>query len=673
MTTPSAKDRHLELVRELREHDHRYYVLDEPIITDREYDRLYRELVDIETVHPELRTSDSPSMRVGGQPRSDLQTVPHAVPMISLDNTYDENELGEFVRRVRDGLPKSAVVSYAVEPKLDGASVELIYEQGRFVQGSTRGDGVHGEEVTENLRTLRGLPLVLPSPETLTLRGEVVIFRRDLERINEQRSSLGDQPFANPRNAASGSLRLLDPREVAKRHLRVFLWQVVEGERVAERHSAALDWLGTLGLPVHRRHRVCSDLESILVALHDLQAKRAEFPFDIDGAVIKVDSFAQQATLGRTAKFPRWAVAYKFAAEQAQTRVIDIVVQVGRTGTLTPVAQLEPVQLAGTVVARASLHNEQIIEQLGIRCGDLVTIEKAGEIIPQVVAVDATARPPSAVPFRMPNECPGCGSAVVRREGEVAVRCPNAGCPAAVKQSLVHFARRFAMDIDHLGEAIVEQLVDTGLVTDVADLYDLDATKLAQLPRMGDKSAQNLVDAITASKARPLERLITGFGIDLIGQVAARQLAEAAENLQKLLNWSEPEMRAELGSVSGFGPKMIDSVWSTLSDRNQRHVLEKLLKRGVSTPQPKAASVPAATGPLSGKSFCVTGVLSRRREDVHADIISAGGTVHDKVKKGTTYLVAGEKVGQSKRDSAKKFGVEIIDEAALLRLLSSAD
>jgi DNA ligase (NAD+) len=667
MTSPSPQEHHAALVREIRDHDHRYYVLDDPIIGDREYDRLYRQLLELETAHPELRSVDSPSMRIGGQPRSELQTVLHAVPMISLDNTYDENEVAEFVRRVEEGLPDHAAVTYTVEPKLDGASVEIVYESGRFVQASTRGDGIHGEEITENLRTVRGLPLVLATSKSLTLRGEVVIYRRDLELVNQQRTAMGEQPFANPRNAASGSLRLLDPREVAQRRLRVFLWQLVEGELFAERHSEALDWLGKLGLPVHGRHRVCTNLEAIRAALRDLEGMRGALPFDIDGAVIKVDDFAQQKLLGRTAKFPRWAVAYKFAAEQVQTRLLDIVVQVGRTGALTPVALLEPVQLAGTVVARASLHNQQIIEQLDVRLGDLVTIEKAGEIIPQVVAVDATARPTNATAFRMPTECPSCRTAVVRRAGEVAVRCPNPHCPSAVKQSIVHFAKRFAMDIDHLGEAIVELLVDTKLVADVADLYDLEVETLANLPRMGRKSAQNLVDAIRNSKAQPLERLLTGFGVDLFGQVAARQLAEVAETLQKLLSWSESEARAELASVSGFGPRMLDSLWSTLSDPNQRVVLEKLLERGVSTPQPKVAS--SLTGRLLGMSFCVTGILSTRREDVHADILAAGGVVHDKVKKGTTYLVVGEKVGQSKRDAAQKFGVEVIDEARLRQLL----
>lgn len=661
--------RHAELVRELRDHDHRYYVLDDPIITDQKYDQLYHELLDLELQHPELRSSDSPSARIGGSPRGELQTVPHAVPMTSLDNTYDEAELSEFVRRVRDGLPSSAIVSFCVEPKLDGASVELIYDTGRLVQASTRGDGVHGEEITENMRTVRSLPLVLERPESFTLRGEVVIYRRDLASINEQRLANGEQPFANPRNAASGSLRLLDPRLVAKRRLRVFSWQLVEGPRVAKCHSEALDWLGALGLPVHRRHRLCKDLDEIRAALHELEALRAQLPFDIDGAVIKVDDFAQQSLLGRTAKFPRWAVAYKFAAEQAQTRVLDIVVQVGRTGALTPVAQLEPVQLAGTVVTRASLHNDQIIEQLAVRVGDTVTIEKAGEIIPQVVAVDLNARPALSIPFRMPTECPSCGTAVMRRSGEVAWRCPNPHCSAAVKQSIVHYARRFAMDIDHLGEAMVDLLVDRQLVADVADLYDLTLEDLLQLPRVGKKSAQNLIDAIQASKQRPLERLITGFGIDLIGQVAARQLAEVAGSLQNLLSWSETEARSKLEAVAGFGPKMLDSVWAALSDERQQLVLQKLQERNVSVAQPLAKA--ASTGPLQGKSFCVTGVLSRKREDIHADILAAGGTVHDKVKKDTNYLVAGDKVGKSKLDGAQKFGAQIIDEAQLQHLLGA--
>ena len=669
MTSPPLAERHRALAKEISEHDYRYYVLDDPIVDDIAYDRLYRALVDLENEHPELRTPESPTARIGGAPRTELRSVPHAVPMISLDNTYDEQELSDFVRRVEEGLPKGASIEYCVEPKLDGASVELIYRSGQFVQASTRGDGKFGEDITENIRTLRGLALNLREPLSLTLRGEVVIYRRDLVTVNELRQRQGEQPFANPRNAASGSLRLLDPKEVSQRKLRLFLWQLVESDVAGTTHSGALEWLARQGLPVHGRQKICRDLTEIRSALRDLESTRAALPFDIDGAVIKVNHFDQQAALGRTAKFPRWAVAFKFAAEQAQTRLLDIVVQVGRTGALTPVAQLEPVQLAGTVVARASLHNEQIIEQLDVRIGDLVTIEKAGEIIPQVVEVDKTARPVDARVFRMPSLCPNCDSKVTRRAGEVALRCSNPHCSAAVKQSIVHFARRFAMDVDHLGEAIVEVLVDEKLVLDVSDLYGLTASTVSALPRMGEKSAQNLIDAILASKSRPLERLITGFGIDLIGQVAARQLAEAAGTLSALLSWTEAQTRDSLSAISGFGPKMVESVVQTLADSNQRAVLEKLVTLGVSTAQPQVTA--KTQGPLAGASFCVTGVLSRKREEVHADIERAGGTVHDKVKKGTTYLVTGEKVGQSKRDGAAKFGVKIIDEAALLAMLAS--
>jgi DNA ligase (NAD+) len=671
MTMQLKVERHRELVREIAEHDHRYYVLDDPIIDDFTYDKLYRELVELENALPHLRTPESPTQRIGSVPRTELNHVKHAVPMISLDNTYSIEELSEFVRRVEEGLPENSDITYCIEPKLDGASVELLYENGRFVQASTRGDGVFGEDITENIRTIRGLPLTLKTTENLTLRGEIVIFRRDLVTVNERRIIDGEQPFANPRNAASGSLRLLDPREVSRRKLRLFIWQLVEGERIGQTHSEALEWLSRQGLPVHGRHRICKNPTEISVALHELETIRTELPFDIDGAVIKVNRFDQQAILGRTAKFPRWAVAFKFAAERAQTRLLDIAVQVGRTGVLTPVAQLEPVQLAGTVVARASLHNEQIIEQLDVRIGDWVTIEKAGEIIPQVVDVDVSARPPNTVPFRMPNECPSCHSPVVRRTGEVALRCSNVKCSAAVKQAIVHFARRFAMDIDHLGDAIVELLVDKKIVEDVADLYDLDIETVAALPRMGKKSAQNLIDTIAASKSQPFDRLITGFGIDLVGQVAARQLADVAGTLETLLTWSEADIRERLATVSGFGPKMIDSVVAALSDPHQRKVLKKLLERRVSTAQKVVETV--TTGPLVGLSFCVTGVLSRKREEIHADIQRAGGIVHDKVKKGTTYLVAGDKVGQSKRDQAQKYGVEVIDETRLLFLISKGN
>jgi DNA ligase (NAD+) len=667
LATRTPKQRHAELVTEIAAHDYRYHVLDDPVISDAEYDALYAELRALEAAHPELGHADSPTQRVGNAPRGELKTVPHVAPMMSLDNTYDESDLAEFLRRVHSGLREGAEVDFCVEPKLDGASVEVLYRDGRLAGGSTRGDGTTGEDITPNLRTIRSLPLTIEYEGPLTLRAEIVIYRRDLAKINEERVAQGEAPFANPRNAASGSLRMLDPRVVARRGLRAVVWQVLEGPAIAPSHSAALERVAELGLPTHRKHRVSKSQAEILEAVHRLDVERRDYPYETDGAVVKVNDFSQQAILGATAKFPRWAIAYKFGAERATTKVLGIAVGVGRTGTLTPVALLEPVELAGTVVSRASLHNEQIVGQLDVRIGDQVVIEKAGEIIPQVVSVEHTARSGNEVPFAMPEACPSCGTKVERTPGEVAVRCPNPLCPDQVKGSIFHFSRRFAMDIDHLGESLIGELVRTGLVSDVSGLYELEAPKLEALERMGKKSAENVIRSIAASKERTLDRLLTGLGIEHVGQVAARQLAEAVGSLDVLLSWKEEEVAERLAGVSGFGPKMVESVRAYLANPVERALLERLRSHGVSRPQPKHEVV--TDGPLSGLSFCVTGVLTRRREDVHADIRKAGGEVHDKVKKGTSYLVAGDKVGKAKLDGAKKFGAQVIDEAGLEALL----
>lgn len=652
---------------EIRAHDHRYYVLDDPVIADREYDELYTELRQLETQHPELASESSPTRRVASGLRGELKTLVHAVPMMSLDNTYSEAELRDFARRVTGGLPNAAEARFCVEPKLDGASIEVVYRGGKLVEGSTRGDGVRGEEITANLRTIRSLPLTIDYSGPLTLRAEVVIFRRDLQRVNAARELAGEQPFANARNAASGSLRMLDPRVVAARPLRAIVWQVVEGPALASSHSAALEHLAKLGIPTHGKHRLCTTLEEVLSAIAELDQDRKAYPFETDGAVIKVDDFTHQAILGATAKFPRWAIAYKFSAERASTRVRDIKVFVGRTGALTPVAELEPVQLAGTVVARASLHNEQIVAALDVRLGDRVLIEKAGEIIPQVISVELEARVGDAPAFRMPDHCPSCGSGVVRSAGEVAVRCPNFHCPDQVQGRLFHYSRRYAMDVDRLGESIIEQLVRTELVRDVADLYELQLEQIIALERMGKKSAQNVIDSIRASKEQPFERLLTGLGIEHVGQVAARQLADAAGSLEAMLAWPLDEVAERVAAIAGFGPKMVESVREFLLDPASRSLLERLRAHAVSRPQPRAET--ASVGPLSGKVFCVTGVLSRKREDVHAAIRAAGGEIHDKVKKGTDFLLAGEKVGSAKLSAARKNGTQIIDEATLERML----
>ncbi len=664
----NAKLRHDALAAEVRAHDYRYYVLDDPELSDREYDALYAELRALEDEHPELRSSQSPTQRVGGELRSDLRTVPHVAPMMSLDNTYDYDELAEFERRVLDNLPANAAPEFCVEPKLDGASVEILYRDGELVGGSTRGDGSSGEDIAPNLKTMRSLPLTIPYRGPLTLRAEVVIFRRDLAKINLTRAEAGEAPFANPRNAASGSLRMIDPRSVAQRPLRVMVWQVVEGAELAATHAGALARLAELGLPTHRLERVCKTPDEVRACIEAIDAGRRAYPYETDGAVVKVNAFSAQGILGATAKFPRWAIAYKFSAERANTRVLSIVVQVGRTGALTPVANLEPVQLGGTVVQRASLHNAEIIEHLDVRVGDLVSIEKAGEIIPQVIAVDPSARTGAEMPWQMPAECPSCGSAVVALEEEVAIRCPNPACPAKVKGAIFHFSRRFAMDIDHLGEALIEQLIGSGLVADVSDLYDLKVEQLEALERMANKSAVNVVQSIERSRTQPFERLLTGLGIEHVGQVAARQLAEAAESLENLLSWGAEHVLEHVAQIAGFGPKMVESVRRYLESADNRALLEKLARLQVSRPQPKARA--AAEGPLSGFSFCVTGVLSRKREDVHAAIRDAGGEVLDKVKKGTSFLVIGEKVGKAKTDSAKKFGAQVIEEAALERMIA---
>jgi DNA ligase (NAD+) len=668
--------RHAGLVREIGAHNYRYYVLDDPTATDAEFDALLHELRAIEEAHPELRTADSPTQRVGGEARTQVSQVKHATRMLSLDNTYGPEELAEFHRRVVDGLPDAETPRFCVEPKLDGASVEVIYEGGRLVQASTRGDGVIGEDITQNVRTIRGVPPAIAHKGKITLRGEIIIYRRDHDALNVEREAQGLEPFANPRNAAAGAVRMLDPREVARRPLRAMFYQIVEGPKLHATQHESLEWLEAQGLPTHRRQQVL-DWKDVPGTIEAFDHARTTYPFETDGAVIKVDAYRQQDMLGMTSKFPKWAIAFKFKAEQARTRLLDITVQVGRTGTLTPVASLDPVELAGSTVARATLHNAGMIESLDARIGDHVFVQKAGEVIPQVVRVDLESRTGHEKKFKMPSACPSCGTPVVRelRDAEkpelglgAATRCPNWVCPEQVKQRIFYFARRFAMDIDHLGTALVDQLVEKGIVKDVTDLYSLSAERIAKLARMGEKSAQNVYASIERSRERTLDRLLVGLGIPQVGQVAARQLAEEMGTLERLLDYAPEQLREHVGAIHGFGPKMVDSVVGFLEDPVQRALMSKLVELGVGRPQPR--EVVAAEGPLKGLSFCVTGVLSRKREDVHADIRAAGGEVHDSVKKTTSYLVAGDKTGKSKLDQAKKYGTKVVTEAELYALLA---
>jgi len=662
--TPAQE--HKKLVDEIEAANYRYYVLDDPIMSDRAFDALLEKLRALEAKHPDLVSATSPTQRVGGTARTEVKKITRETPMLSLDNSYDKEDVETFFKRVRDGLPSGQHAMYVVEPKLDGASLEVIYENGVIVQGSTRGDGTVGEDITENVKTIRGLPLKIDHKPRVTVRGECLIWKKDLETLNEERAEQGLEAFANPRNAAAGSVRMMDPREVAKRPLRVMFYQVVEGEEMFKTHSESLKWLEKMKLPSHRRERVVPEAK-VWSVIEEFDRARADYPFETDGAVLKVDDFHQRGLLGFTSKFPKWAIAYKFQAERALTKVNHISIGIGRTGALTPVAELEPVELAGTTVSRASMHNADQVARLDVKIGDWVWIEKAGEVIPQVVSVEKSKRTGKEKAFAMPTKCPVCGGAVVAVPGEAATRCSNKRCPAQVKAQIFYFSRRFAMDIPNIGEQLVEQLVDKELVRDVADLYSLTVDKVSSLERMGKKSAETVVKGIAASKSRTLDRLLCGLGIPLVGQVAARQLAEEVVELSNLVEWSEKELRARLENVKGFGPTMVDSVVAFASEPDHKKLLKKLVDLGVSVAQP--LSVAPTTGVLLGKSFCVTGVLSKKREDVQGELKAAGATIHDSVKKDTTYLVAGEKTGATKINQAKKYGTKVISEAEMNALL----
>ncbi len=663
--------RHAELCRLIEQHDYNYYVLDRPVISDRQYDALFKELKQLEQEHPPLVSTDSPTQRVGEKPREGVAKLEHTTPMFSLDNTYDEQALREFDRRVRESLPSGSTACYVAEPKLDGASLEIIYEQGALVRGITRGDGRVGEEVTANVRTIRSLPLRIGEWRTLTLRGEVVIFRRDLQAVNRLREAAGEERFANPRNAASGSLRLLDSRLAAERPLRVYLYELVQ--RYFSTHARALEAIGEMGLPTHRLHRRCQGLEEVLQYIEWFDGERAALPYETDGVVIKLDDFEQRELLGSTARFPRWAIAFKYEAERAATLVKEIVCDVGRTGALTPVAVLEPVLLAGTTVSRASLHNTEYVAEKDVRVGDTVSVEKAGQIIPQVLEVDLSLRPPGLRKWQPPEKCPVCGNKASHEGGEVALRCTNRCCPGRIKAGILYFTRRGGMEIDHLGPALVEQLVDSALVRDVGDLFAL-GTKRAQLEkleRLGEKSIDNLLYAIERARTgRRLGQLLTALGIPLVGTVAAETLAGRFGSLQGMLE-ADPEKLAEkLGEVHGIGPKIAQSVADYLADADNRQLLGKLLQLGVRAqgPEPEAAAA-SGQGPLSGRSFCITGVLSRPRQQIQEQIRQAGGEIHQRVGKHTTFLVAGEKVGSTKIKSAQKHGARVIGEVELEKML----
>ncbi len=653
---------------EIRAHDRRYYVENAPTISDREYDRLLIALRELEAAHPELITPDSPTQRVGGQPVAGFASVPHAVPLLSMDNTYSAADLQAFDQRVREALGVM-LVEYVVELKFDGLAVALRFEDGRFVQGATRGDGTTGDDVTANLRTIRALPLTLengaPAYQALDIRGEVYMPKQAFEKVNREREQAGEQLFANPRNAAAGSLKILDPRVTARRGLGLFCYGAAEAYGCAT-HADLLRALAAWGLPVCTQYAVCHGIDEVMRHCNAWQDKRHALPFETDGMVIKVNSFAEQRALGVTAKYPRWAIAYKFPAAQAVTQLERIEVQVGRTGALTPVAHFTPVHLAGTTVARATLHNFDEVARKDIRVGDWIVVEKAGEIIPYVVRAEAARRTGAEQPIAPPAACPACGGPVTKTEDYAVVTCENQACPARVRASLEYFASRRAMDIEGLGAALVAQLVEKGFVHDYGDLYCLHEDQLLGLERMGGKSARNLLAGIAASKQRPLARLINALGIRNVGEATARALAATFGALAALGQASVEQLQ----QVPDVGPEVAASVQAFFGNARNQETLAKLAQAGVALQD--AAGVQAdRPQPLRGKLFVITGTLPGvTRDEAEEQIRRWGGTTSTSVSKKTSYMLAGEAPG-SKVDKARALGVPVLDWEGLRTLAGS--
>jgi len=672
MPPPKNARKEIEKLRqELRKHEHLYYVLDDPEISDAAYDRLMNRLKALEAEHPELITPDSPTQRVGGAPREGFETVVHRRPMLSLDNAYSYDELRDFERRVRE-LAGRKRIEYVTEHKYDGLSLALVYETGRLARGVTRGDGTRGEDVTPNVRTIRSIPLTLDAaarkkwklPANIEVRGEVIMTRRAFEELNRRQEEQGGKIFANPRNAAAGAVRMLDPKITASRRLDFYAYYLLDGNgRVPlDRHSRALDALAAMGFKVCKERERAAGIEKVIAFCEAQDARREKLPYEIDGIVVKVDETALQEELGATAKAPRWAIAYKYPARQETTVVRDIRVQVGRTGALTPVADLEPVQIGGVTVSRSTLHNMDEVERLGIQIGDTVLVERAGEVIPHVLQV--TKKGAHRKPFVMPEKCPECGSRIHKSPDEVAYRCVNAACPAKRKESLLHWAGRHAMNIDGLGDKIVDQFVDKGLVKDSADLYALRLDDLVPLERMAEKSAQNLLDEIEASKKNGLARLIYALGIRFVGERTGQLLAEHFHSLQEIADADE----AKLTEVPEIGPKVAASIVEFFSEPANRKLIAKLEKAGVRMTADRKALKDTR---LAVKTFVFTGSLQRySREQAGEMVKSHGGKVASSVSKKTDYVVVGSDPG-SKYDQAKKLGVTILDETAFEKLMSA--
>ena len=662
----AVKRRIEELRAEIRKHDHYYYVLNQPLISDAEYDRLFRELQELEEKYPQFVTPDSPTQRVGAPPAEEFRPVRHAIPMLSLQNCFSEEEFLEWDRRVRRLLGGRQPV-YICEPKLDGLSVELVYENGVLTVGSTRGDGYVGEDVTRNLRTIRQIPLrLLPlngkAPRLLEVRGEVYMEKEAFRRLNREREEKGEPLFANPRNAAAGSLRQLDPGITARRPLKAFFYALGRAEGITIRsQEELLAILSKLGFPVNPLWKRCESPEEAIAFYHELLERRDELPYEADGVVVKVNDFSQREALGEVSRAPRWAIAFKFPAEEATTRVLDIVVQVGRTGALTPVAILEPVEVSGVTVSRATLHNEDEVKRKDVRIGDWVVVRRAGEVIPEVVKSIPERRTGKEREFRMPDRCPVCGGPVVRPPGEVIHRCENLSCPARIKEAIRHFASRRAADIEGLGEKLVDQLVDKGLVRRISDLYHLTKQQLASLERIGEKSAQNLLEQLERSKGMSLARLIYALGIRYVGEHIAEVLAERFGSIDELARASYEE----LVGIPEIGPRIAQSIVDFFASQGNRRLIEELKAVGI---DPRAQR-PPEKGPLAGKTFLFTGRLSgMTRQEAKRLVESLGGKVASSVSRKVDYVVVGEDPG-SKLDRARALGITTLSEEEFKELV----
>lgn len=664
---PEVKARVDWLREQIRYHDYRYYVLDEPEISDAEYDRLFRELEQLEAAYPELITPDSPTQRVSGTPAEKFETVEHRQPMLSLENAFSEAEVRDFEERIQRFLRQPGPFDYVLEPKMDGLAVNLTYEHGRLVLGATRGDGYRGENVTANIKTIKTIPLVLrtdqePVPPLLEVRGEVYMEIADFKKLNAEREAKGEPVFANPRNAAAGSLRQLDPSITASRPLKIYCYGIGEvSGREFSSHWEVLQALKAWGLRINPYIEQGRGIEAAISYHHRLEQQRHGLPYEIDGVVIKINSLELQARLGIKTRSPRWALAYKFAATQATTRILDIRVQVGRTGAVTPTAIMEPVEIGGVTVSRATLHNEDEVKRKDVRIGDWVLVQRAGDVIPEVVKVITSRRTGNEKPFEMPRNCPVCGTPLVRPPGEAITRCPNPDCSGQLKRAIRHFASKGAMDIDGLGEKIIEQLVDNGLVQNVADLYRLQVEDLLPLERFAEKSAQNIVKAIQNSKNPPLARFIYALGIRYVGEATANLLAQHFQSLEALQQATEEELM----QIEGIGPQVARSIREYFTNSRQLELLAKLRQVGV---QPQAPSRPAAA-PLAGKTFVFTGGLQHfSREEAKALVLARGGKVSSSVSAKTDYVVVGENPG-SKLLKARELGVRILTEAEFEALL----